>query len=157
MKLGTLLYLEHQGKVLMLHREKADEHQGLYLAPGGKLEPNEAPHEAAVREFHEETGLQILNPRLKAVLSFPDFGDSPFGDEWQVFVFHATRFSGEQLASSPEGTLEWVPTAELTDRPMWEGDRLFTPKIFEPGCFTARFLYRGEHLQDWQFWMPAPE
>jgi 8-oxo-dGTP diphosphatase len=154
MKLGTLVYLEHQEQVLMIRRQKADEHQGMYLAFGGKLEPNEAPHSGALREFHEETGLQVLNPRLSAVLSFPDLGDSPFGDEWQVFVFHATQFSGTLTKECPEGQLEWISREALSALPMWEGDRLFTPKVFDPGCFTASFLYRGSYLQEWQFWEP---
>ena len=39
----------------MIHREKEDEHQGLWLAPGGKVETNEAPYETAIRETLEET------------------------------------------------------------------------------------------------------
>ena len=34
----------------MIHREKEDEHQGLWLAPGGKVETNEAPYETAIRD-----------------------------------------------------------------------------------------------------------
>ncbi|MEE3122208.1 MAG: NUDIX domain-containing protein, partial [SAR324 cluster bacterium] len=43
MKLGVLVYLEHEKKVLMIHRQKDDEHKGYWLAPGGKIEKNEAP------------------------------------------------------------------------------------------------------------------
>ena len=86
MKLGVLVYLEHENKVLMIHRQKEDEHKGYWLAPGGKIEKNEAPHETAVREYQEETGLTPEGLQIKAVLSFPDLGDSPFGDEWQVFL-----------------------------------------------------------------------
>ena len=78
MKLGVLIYLENnEEQVLMIHRSKNDEHQGLWLAPGGKVEPNEAPYETASREMLEETGLQIKDHELRAVLSFPDNGESP--------------------------------------------------------------------------------
>ena len=53
MKLGVLVYLEHENKVLMIHRQKEDEHKGYWLAPGGEIEKNEAPHETAVREYQE--------------------------------------------------------------------------------------------------------
>ena len=70
MKLGVLVYLENnEEQVLMIHRNKKDEHQGLWLAPGGKVEPNEAPYETAIREMLEETGLQIKDHELRAVLS----------------------------------------------------------------------------------------
>jgi len=54
MKLGVLVYIEKEEKVLMIHRQKEDEHQGFWLAPGGKLEKNEAPVETAIREVRED-------------------------------------------------------------------------------------------------------
>ena len=72
MKLGTLTYLEHQNQILLLHRQKDDEQQGLWLAPGGKVELHESPYEAAIREVKEETGLHVLSMTLKGVLTFPD-------------------------------------------------------------------------------------
>lgn len=45
------------GKVL-LHRHPK---QGIWLPPGGHIERDELPHDAAVREIEEETGLR---PRL---------------------------------------------------------------------------------------------
>ena len=49
------VYLFFQGKVLLHHHKKF----GKWLPPGGHLEPNETPSEAARREVLEETGLQI--------------------------------------------------------------------------------------------------
>jgi len=44
-----------EGKVLLhLHRKL-----GLWLPPGGHIEPGELPDEAAVREVLEETGLEV--------------------------------------------------------------------------------------------------
>ncbi|MBF0352514.1 MAG: 8-oxo-dGTP diphosphatase [SAR324 cluster bacterium] len=152
MKLGVLVYIERSdGHVLMIHRQKHDEHLGFWLAPGGKLERNEAPDETAIREVLEETGLHVPHPKMKAVLSFPDLGDSPFGDEWHVFVFHATEFSGELLDVSVEGTLHWVPRQKLIELPMWEGDRLFTPRIFENDFFYGKLVYRGQTLVEASF------
>ena len=152
MKLGVLIYLENnEEQVLMIQRSKNDEHQGLWLAPGGKVEPNEAPYETASREMLEETGLQIKDHELRAVLSFPDDGESPFGDEWHVFVFYSNSFSGILSENCPEGKLEWIPKSKLTELATWEGDRIFTPKIFYPGCFSAKFLYSGDTLLEYSF------
>jgi ADP-ribose pyrophosphatase YjhB (NUDIX family) len=41
--------------VLLHHHAKLDK----WLPPGGHIEPNELPDEAAIREVHEETGLEI--------------------------------------------------------------------------------------------------
>ena len=81
MKLGVLVYLENNDEhVLMIHREKEDEHKGLWLAPGGKVEPNEAPFETAVREMLEETGLKsgflgshnMEIQKIKSLLGIPE-------------------------------------------------------------------------------------
>ncbi len=50
------VYLFHENRVL-LHRHKK---LGKWLPPGGHLEANETPPEAAIREVKEETGLDFL-------------------------------------------------------------------------------------------------
>jgi 8-oxo-dGTP pyrophosphatase MutT (NUDIX family) len=49
---GVLIY---QGKVLLIKHKKI----GIWLNPGGHIEPNEAPHQAAEREFWEETHITV--------------------------------------------------------------------------------------------------
>ncbi|MBW7955279.1 NUDIX domain-containing protein [Patescibacteria group bacterium] len=44
-----------EGKVLLIKHKKL----GLWLNPGGHIEPNELPHQAAEREFFEETGIRV--------------------------------------------------------------------------------------------------
>jgi 8-oxo-dGTP pyrophosphatase MutT (NUDIX family) len=48
-------FIVHGSKVL-LHRHPK---QGLWLPPGGHIERDELPHEAALREIEEETGLKL--------------------------------------------------------------------------------------------------
>ena len=146
MKLGVLTYLENNQKILMIHRQKNDEHKGLWLAPGGKIEKNESPVESAFREFYEETGLKIKYPKLKSILSFPDYGKSPFGDEWQIFVFYTNKYEGNLKKNCPEGTLKWININKILKLPMWEGDKFFTPKIFDEDFFMAKIIYEGKKL-----------
>lgn len=47
-----------RGEVLLLKRPGTLHCGGLWSYPGGKLEADELPLQAAVREFREETGLQ---------------------------------------------------------------------------------------------------
>src|SRR5262245_36010948 len=95
---STLCYVQRGKETLMLHRRKQvgkiydDKWNGL----GGKMEPGEAPEECVVREVREESGLKILHPILKGVLTFPSFDGV---DDWLVFVFLATKFSGSLLES----------------------------------------------------------
>lgn len=46
---------EAQDKVLMVYHKKL----GVWVIPGGHLEPNEYPHEGAKREVLEETGVEV--------------------------------------------------------------------------------------------------
>lgn len=48
-------YVVHNGKFLFVYHEKLQK----WLPPGGHIEPNETPEEAAVREVLEETGVHI--------------------------------------------------------------------------------------------------
>lgn len=47
--------LIHDNKVLLVKHKKL----GLWLNPGGHIDPGELPHEAAEREFYEETGVFV--------------------------------------------------------------------------------------------------
>ena len=53
---ATLIYLFCEENILMIHRVKKnkDIHEGKYNGIGGKLEIDEAPTEAAVREIEED-------------------------------------------------------------------------------------------------------
>jgi 8-oxo-dGTP diphosphatase len=144
MKLATLCYVKKDAHTLMVHRIKKanDMHQGKWNGLGGKLEPGESPEECALRELYEETGLRVANPLLKGFITFPAFDDF---EDWYVYVFIIRQFTGE-LIDSVEGTLRWVPDAELLDLNLWEGDRIFLPWLDRPGLFSAKFIYNRGRL-----------
>lgn len=147
MKLATLCYVRKNGRTLMLHRVKKanDVHEGKWNGLGGKFEPGESPEECVIREIREEAGLKIRSPKLKGVLTFPDFAK---GDDWYVFVFTADKFSG-RLIESPEGDLKWIPDRDLLKLNLWEGDKVFLPLLKRRGHFSGKFHYRGGRLKDY--------
>jgi 8-oxo-dGTP diphosphatase len=146
MKLATLVYVRREGETLMMHRGRkpGDVHAGKWNGLGGKFDPGESPEQCAIREVAEESGLQVRNPRLRGVLTFPAFKD---GEDWYVFVFVATEFAGQAWTESAEGALEWVSNKRLAELPMWEGDRVFLPLLDQPTFFSGRFSYRDGQLQ----------
>lgn len=154
MVLATLCYVQRDGYTLMIHRNKkrGDIHAGKWNGLGGKFEPGETPEECVIREVYEESGLRIERPRLRGLLIFPSFG----GDDWYVFVFTATEFSGS-LTESPEGDLRWIPDAELETLPLWASDHIFFPWLRGEGLFSAKFVYDGEKLVSHQvvFYPPS--
>ena len=128
----------------MLHRvKKADDvHEGKWNGLGGKLETGESPEDCVIREIREEAGLKIRAPKLKGVLTFPDFAKS---EDWYVFVFTASNFTG-RLIDSPEGNLAWIPNRDLLKLNLWEGDKVFLPLLRRKGHFSGKFQYRGGRL-----------
>lgn len=49
----------HGAKVLMTKRAARGLNSGQWALPGGRLEPDETPAQAALRELHEEVGLEL--------------------------------------------------------------------------------------------------
>ena len=132
----------------MIHRVKKpyDMHQGKWNGLGGKLEPGETPEECAVREIREESGLHVVDLRMKGLLTFPGFADD---EDWYTFVFVASEFEGDLIDSS-EGILEWFDDTELLDLHLWEGDRVFLTWLDRPEFFSGKFLYKDGEFIDYQ-------
>ncbi|RME04292.1 MAG: 8-oxo-dGTP diphosphatase [Planctomycetota bacterium] len=150
-QLATLCYVKKDGKTLMMHRVKkvGDIHHGKWNGLGGKFHPQETPEECVCREVYEESGLEIRNPILRGILTFPQFQPIE-GVDWYVFVFVAREFKG-QLKSCAEGDLCWIEDKELLRLPLWEGDRLFLQWLENnSGFFSAKFVYRQEKLVEHQ-------
>ncbi len=145
--LATLCYLKRDGCTLMVHRNKKpnDIHEGKWNGLGGKFEAGETPEECVQREVQEESGLVIQNPRLHGLLMFPNFK----GNNWYVFVFTATEFSGELLDDSPEGHLEWISNDQVAQLNLWESDHIFMPWIKEGKFFSATFEYDVDKMRDY--------
>lgn len=141
---ATLCYVRSGERTLMMHRNKkeGDVHKGKWNGLGGKLDSGESPDECVIREIREESGLTLLDPKLRGVLTFPAFKP---GEDWLVFVYTATKFEGE-LGVCAEGDLEWVSGERLAGLPLWEGDRIFLPWLEQPRFFSGKFVYRDGRL-----------
>lgn len=149
MKLATLCYIKNPAdkSTLMLHRIKKenDMHKDKWNGLGGKLHAGESPEECVIREIEEESGLKIKSPVLRGFITFPAFDGF---DDWYVFVYTASDYSGS-IIESPEGNLEWVPDKELRNLPLWEGDKIFFKWIEEGKFFSAKFNYNNGRLIDY--------
>ena len=149
MKLATLCYIEKNNQYLMLHRTKKenDMHKDLWVGLGGKFEAGESPEECIIREIYEECGLKIRNPTLRGIMTFPnDFNN----DDWYVFLFTVTKFSGK-VKSCSEGELVWVEKNKLDELPMHEGDRHFLKWIQEnTGIISVKYIYDNGVLKYYQ-------
>lgn len=141
---STLCYIEKNGKWLMLNRckKKNDVNQGKWIGVGGKFEEKESPDECLLREVKEETGLKLLNYKLRGIVTFV----SDRYETEQMFLYTSDLFEGT-LTDCNEGVLEWVPIEKITDLNLWDGDRLFLDYLFaNRDFFTLRLEYVGDRL-----------
>lgn len=125
----------------MLFRNKKpnDYHEGKWNGLGGKFEQGETPEECAIREVEEESGLLMIEPKMKGFITFPMFDGKK---DWYVFLFTADKFSGK-LIDSNEGKLEWIQNEKLVDLNLWDGDKIFIPWLFQEKYFSAKFVYEA--------------
>jgi 8-oxo-dGTP diphosphatase len=84
---------------------------------------------------------------------FPKFK----GNDWYVFVFTATEFSGELIDDSPEGHLEWIPDDQVPQLNLWESDLIFFPWIQDGKYFSAKFHYDEDVMKGYEVTFPTSE
>ena len=104
----TVLCLIQDGNRLLLQNRLDEDWKG-YTFPGGHVEPGESFVDAVVREMKEETGLDIINPRIVGIKQFP-IKDG----RYIVLLFKAVEYIG-QVISSEEGQMEWVDRSNLSE------------------------------------------
>ncbi|MGM0509218.1 MAG: NUDIX hydrolase [Fusobacteriota bacterium] len=145
MILSTLCYIKKEGKTLFLHRIKKenDVHDGKWVGLGGKIEKGETPEECVKREVLEESGLIIKKPKIKGILTFPDFDH---GKDCYVYLFEAYDYEGDLLEKSKEGNLKWIKNTKIKDLNMWKGDHLFFKWMKKDKFFSGKLVYKGEEL-----------
>ncbi len=66
---SALALVDNHRRVLVQQRPGGGSMAGLWEFPGGKIEPDESPQDALVREVHEELGIDIVANTLQP-LSF---------------------------------------------------------------------------------------
>lgn len=140
----TLCYIEQEDSYLMLHRIKKenDLNHDKWIGIGGKFEDGESPEECMCREALEETGLTLLNPILRGIVTF-------VSNEWDteyMFLYTCTEFEGS-LSECDEGVLEWVAKDKICELPIWEGDQIFFRLLRENApFFSLKLQYEGDDL-----------
>jgi 8-oxo-dGTP pyrophosphatase MutT (NUDIX family) len=77
---------------------------------GGKLDPNENPEQAAIREAYKETGIKIIS--CVQIYERIEEAEFPDGLDFYTYSFYATQWEGEPK-SSDEGEVSWLTKDQL--------------------------------------------
>jgi 8-oxo-dGTP diphosphatase len=118
---AAVALIDADGRVLIAQRPEGKQLAGRWEFPGGKVEPDESPEAALVREIAEELGVEI---ELTQWLD----GAAPIGSTHMLTVALARIVAGD-----PEPTehdrIRWLTAAELDDVDWLEPDRPFLPEL----------------------------
>jgi 8-oxo-dGTP diphosphatase len=138
---ATLMFVVKEGQVLLIEKLTGIG-KGKVNGPGGKLEPNETPLEAVIRECQEELHITVKNPEKVGELWFV-MSDSP---DIHCHVYTAEDFEGE-----PTATLEaipfWSKIEEIPYHRMWADDVYWLPQLLAGQKFNGRFIFLEESIQ----------
>jgi 8-oxo-dGTP pyrophosphatase MutT (NUDIX family) len=131
--------LIHEGKLLLVKHKKV----GFWLSPGGHVEANELPHQAAVREFWEEAGIRVQAKAFGHIVANEktEYVPSPFSSNlhWVCRDNYEHRTNGKPLTEyaqkhwkkgceqhfnllylmEPTGSLEFTQNMEESDGIGW--------------------------------------
>ena len=110
--------IDADGRVLIAQRPPGKPMAGLWEFPGGKVDPDERPEDALIRELKEELGI-VVNEACLAPLTFASHSYEDFHLLMPLYV--CRRWEG--VVSPQEGQrLTWVRPNRLKEYPMPPAD-----------------------------------
>lgn len=103
-------FFEHQGEVLLLHRNDGKGDDDTWGVPAGKIEIGEDPSQAMVRESREEIGFNIssddLIPFKSVYVKYPDY-------DFIFHMFHLTLKEKPNIVLNDESKdFKWLKPAD---------------------------------------------
>ena len=115
---SAVALIDADGRVLIAQRPEGKSMAGLWEFPGGKVEPDETPEDALIRELQEELGIDTWASCLAPLT----FASHTYDDFHLLMPLFACR-KWEGTPRSIEGqALKWVHARDLKDYPMPPAD-----------------------------------
>ncbi len=104
--------------VLMIRRG-GEPYRGMLALPGGFVDVGETVEQAAQRELHEETGIELDSAELRLAGVYSQPGRDPRG--WTVSVLFRVNIDGRPDAQHGDdaAAVEWVSAADALAHPTW--------------------------------------
>jgi 8-oxo-dGTP diphosphatase len=124
---AAVALIDPDGRVLIAKRPEGKSLAGLWEFPGGKVEADETPEAALIRELKEELGINVEQSCL-APLTFASHAYDDFHLLMPLYV--CRRWKG--IVQAMEGQeLKWVYAKLLRDYPMPPADLPLIPHLIE--------------------------
>lgn len=111
--------IDGERRVLLQQRPEGRPMAGLWEFPGGKVEPDERPEQALVRELEEELGIAIAAEALTPTA----FASAALGERHLVLLLYACRSWSGTPQPLHASNLAWVRPREMLELAMPPADR----------------------------------
>ena len=89
------IIINAQQEILVAQRPAHVSHPGYWEFPGGKIEFNETPQQALIREFKEEIGIQILDAQHFMHVEYAYPNRVVQLDVWQIQKYNGEPYGAE--------------------------------------------------------------
>ncbi|WP_240775180.1 bifunctional GNAT family N-acetyltransferase/(deoxy)nucleoside triphosphate pyrophosphohydrolase [Neokomagataea tanensis] len=119
--------INQDGHILLAQRPEGKPLAGLWEFPGGKVEPNESPEQALIREMQEELGIDLKG----ACLSPFTFVSADVGKFHLLMPLYVVRRWRGQPSGKEGQALAWVKAEDLKRYPMPDPDVPLIPLLQE--------------------------
>lgn len=110
MRVAVAIITDAQQRILITQRSPHTSHSGMWEFPGGKLEKDELPNQALVREIKEEVGIDVM--------AYNYLGEVCHTYDVQhisLLIYHVHDYKGEAVCREGQMDLRWVDMAALKD------------------------------------------
>ena len=114
-------------RVLLAQRPKGKQLEGLWEFPGGKIDRDERPEDALIRELKEELGIAVKAPCL-APLTFASHAYEDFHLLMPLYVCRKWEGFVQPLDGQ---ALKWVRPKDLRAYPMPPADAPLLPPLMD--------------------------
>lgn len=119
--------VDADNRVLISQRPPGKELEGLWEFPGGKLEPDETPEAALIRELREELAITVETPCLAPLT----FASHTYETKHLLMPLYICRRWTGFVAPQEGQAVKWVRTRQLRDFPMPPADAPLIPALID--------------------------
>lgn len=122
---SAVALIDAEGRIFLAQRPANKNMEGLWEFPGGKIEAEETPESALIREIKEELGVMIAPADISPIT----FVSYPYETFHLLMMLYACKKWGGEIRLKEHQAGEWVLPADLQNYPMPPADIPLIPAI----------------------------